>query len=141
MMNWFKKIGNKIIRYFMEDELLAFRQLNEDHYELFERFKNDLPMIASRESQKEVVKQMEQFHNYFKQYVSDLNSLTAIDVHYKGNGFMVLAAKVKGRDMVKVFPLRPMDFPEYKQFKEEMEYRYGSKDTIIDAPFHQAHEF
>ena len=83
-----------------------------------------------------VDERMAEFHRYFKSYVKDLNAFTASDVHYKDTGFILLVAKVKGKDFIHVIPMNEIrGMQEYKDKLNWLKDTFGARHPYIDAPY------
>jgi len=84
---------------------------------------------------KSVDEKMKYFHSHFKGYIKDLNAFTASDIHYKGTGFIVMAAKVKNQDFVKVIPLEPFEsVTDYRNTCMLLTHKFGARHYHFDSP-------
>jgi hypothetical protein len=63
-------------------------------------------------------------------------ALQAMDVPFgKDLGKIVIVARVRGQDIVKIIDIPPsMDVREYKELVEELQTRYGARPVFLDAP-------
>lgn len=64
-----------------------------------------------------------------------ISALQAIDVSFgKDSGKIVILARVRGQDIVKIFDIAPnIEMRAYKEMVEELQARYGARPEFIDA--------